>query len=639
MNFPYMFIALVPTFYFLLWLILFNRNRQKGLRRTFLEAALLTFAIIAVSTETLSLFSLINLYSLILLWGGASLVLFGYLKKNTKSGAREFWDEFAQKLKCVPKTYLILASSVFLVTFVISAVSPPHTYDSMTYHLARIANWIQAGNVGFYPTAILRQLYQPPLAEYAILHFHLLGGGDFFANFIEWFALVACGVVVSLIVLELGYGIRTQAFAAVIAVTLPTAVVQSSSTQNDLVVSLFILAFFYFFLRAVKSNSWTNFAWTGIALGLAVLTKGTAYFFCFPIGAAFVAVHFFTLKKLDARLRFAKQIAIVLLIAAAFSSPHYARNYQLFGSAFSTGEEKMTNQNVTVRMVFSNLARNYAIHLGIPSDAWKDTLENVLTSVFGDELKNPDSTLAENPFTFSYSTHEVSAGNFAHILFITVALLLVFLFPGDNRKYVLILAFSVLTGFVLFSAVLKWQSWASRLQTPLFLVGAILPAIVIARHTSRMRSVIAFFCFIVASPALFFGVPRSVFSNEGKFVLTEETRRKKFFVNLPSIEPLYTEAVDFIRRQPNLPDSIGLYIENNDFEYPLWFLLKEDFRQKPAIYHVGVPNISAKLAGTRPLPEFVISTRTEMTIEDVEYKEVWGKNAVRVLQKKEIAAP
>lgn len=634
-----MFIALVPTFYFLLWLILFDRDRQKGLRRTFLEAALLTFAFVAVSTEALSLFSLINSYSLIFLWLGANLALFGYLKKNIKTAARKFLRKFAQKLKSVPKTYLILTSFIFLVTFVISAVSPPHTYDSMTYHLARIANWIQAGNVGFYPTAILRQLYQPPLAEYAILHFHLLGSGDFFANFIEWFALVACAAVVSLIVRELGADVRTQALAAVIAVTLPTAVVQSSSTQNDLVVSVFVLAFFYFFLRTVKSNAWSDFGWTGLALGLALLTKGTAYFFCFPIGAAFGVIHFFTLKKFPLRLRFAKQIAIVLLIAAAFSSVHYARNYQLFGSPFSTGEEKMTNQNVTAKMIFSNLARNYAIHVGIPSESWKSSLENGLTSVFGDELKNPDSTFSENPLAFSYSTHEVSAGNFAHILLITIALSLVFWLPGDNRKYVLILAFSILAGFVLFSAMLKWQSWASRLQMPLFLLGAILTAIVLARIVPRMRLIIALFCFLMALPTLFFGVPRRVFSNEGKFVLMEETRRKKFFINLPNIEPLYTEAVDFIRQQPNQPETIGLYIENNDFEYPLWFLLKEDFRQKPTIYHVGVPNISAKLIGTRPLPEFVISTRNEMTIEDIEYKEVWGKDAVRVLQKKEIAAP
>jgi hypothetical protein len=118
-----------------------------------------------------------------------------------------------------------------------------------------------------------------------------------------------------------------------------------------------------------------------------------------------------------------------------------------------------------------------------------------------------------------------------------------------------------------------------------------------------------------------------------------EPRPTKYFKNLPDLEPLYTEAAAFIKQQPAVPEEIGLYIEYNEFEYPLWVLLKKDFAEKPFLRHVGVVNVSSKLAGTRPMPEFVISTRPETTIENVEYKEVWSRFPVKFLQKKETAAP
>jgi hypothetical protein len=57
----------------------------------------------------------------------------------------------------------------------------------MSYHLARVAHWGQNHTVAFYPTHIVRQLYQPPWAEYAMLHLYILAGGDRLAN------LVQCG--------------------------------------------------------------------------------------------------------------------------------------------------------------------------------------------------------------------------------------------------------------------------------------------------------------------------------------------------------------------------------------------------------------------------------------------------------------
>lgn len=629
-----MLIILVPLLFISLWLILFSRRRAKEIRRTFLETSLILFGFVAVSTEVFSLFNAISALNFILAWSGAVLFLFAKFRREIRSGAYGMQAEVREKLRSAPKFYLLLIGFVYLATLVLALVSPPNTYDSMTYHMARVGHWIQNGSVAFYPTAILRQLYNPPLAEYGILHFQLLAGNDYFANLVQWFALVACGTTASLIVKAIGQDAKVQGFAAFLCTTVPAAIVQSTGTQNDLFASVFVLAFFYFFIAAVESNAWSDFGWTGTALGLAILAKGTAYVYCFPIGLFFVVVHFLSLDNKPARVRFLKQVGVVLLIAAAFNAGHYARNTKLFGSPISTAGEPLRNQNLTAKMVLANVTRNFALHLATNSHALNATFETSIRRVFGDELRNRDSTWGENQFFVVYSTHEDMAGNFVHVWLIALALIFVFLIRRESEtKYLYGAAFSVFFGFLLFSILLKWQIWGSRLQLPLFMLGSVLAAVVIARLVPRVALWVAVLVFMFSLPFVNYSEPRCIWEMDGSFALNKP-RRTKYFKNLPDIEPLFVEAAAFIKQQPAMPEEIGLHIEYNEYEYPFWFLLKNDFSRKPFLRHVGVTNTSAKLAGARPLPEFVISIRPETTIENVEYKVIWSKDVVKVLQRK-----
>ena len=103
-----MLIVLVPLFYFLLSLVVFNRKRNAGLRHLFIETTLLSFAFVAITTEILSLFRLLNGISLILLWLGADLILFGLIRRKIRSMSGEIWKDLREKIKSVPRFYLIL---------------------------------------------------------------------------------------------------------------------------------------------------------------------------------------------------------------------------------------------------------------------------------------------------------------------------------------------------------------------------------------------------------------------------------------------------------------------------------------------------------------------------------------------------
>jgi 4-amino-4-deoxy-L-arabinose transferase-like glycosyltransferase len=82
-----------------------------------------------------------------------------------------------------------------------------------------------------------------------------LSGGDRFVNAVQWLAVIGSVLCTSLITKLLGGDSRAQIFAAVLAVTVPMVILRGSSTQNDLVVTLWLLVFVSCVLRMMASSS------------------------------------------------------------------------------------------------------------------------------------------------------------------------------------------------------------------------------------------------------------------------------------------------------------------------------------------------------------------------------------------------
>src|SRR5262249_45093835 len=135
------------------------------------------------------------------------------------------------------------------------------------------------------------QLYHPPWAEFAITHLQILSDSDRFANGIQWLSMVGSVVGVSLIAKLLGGDRKAQVFASVFAATIPMGILQASSTQNDFVVAFWLVCFVAYTLRIVTNRSdqesqtvvaWEPVLGAGASLGLALMTKGTAYIYSAP---------------------------------------------------------------------------------------------------------------------------------------------------------------------------------------------------------------------------------------------------------------------------------------------------------------------------------------------------------------------
>ena len=187
----------------------------------------------------------------------------------------------AQPVRLPSRLALAVPGAVLAATFVVAVAAAPNNWDSMVYHNARVMEWWDHGSVAPWDTPSERQVRMPPLASYFKLAFLGLTGDDRLFNLVQWgffaFAILATAGLAARLVPS---G-RAGPWAALIAATVPMAILQSTSTQNDVVVAGYFLAAAFFLVRAFAADAAPagDLALAGAAVGLGLATKGTAYLF------------------------------------------------------------------------------------------------------------------------------------------------------------------------------------------------------------------------------------------------------------------------------------------------------------------------------------------------------------------------
>lgn len=474
-------------------------RRSVGPMGAFIHAAVLWGVLALALIELLSLGHLVTRPGLALGWGIASLPL-----------AVGCWRaRHADPVSTSPATpwpvwARFSALSILLGTLVTALVAPPNSTDALTYHLARVAEWMQHQSVHAYATSVTRQIFMPAWAEYVVLHLQVLSGGsDRLANLVEWCAFAACLVASGGVAQRLGADARGVGLAVVLTATIPTAVIEASSAQTDLVVTFWTVALAWIVLGDPDRSRLRDSLLAGAALGLALASKGTAYVYCAPLAALLV------LRRLQgngtrAALLHAGAVAAVALLIML---PSYARNVRVFrhplGPAVARAD--LGNASHGLGTVASNAMRNATVHLRSPSLWWNRRLARAVErahAAVGLDVQDPRTTYPGERFSVPLiSTYEGRMGNPLQFLLAGVAAILLLLRPADRRQRQYGLA--VLAGALLFCWLFRWQHWHGRLHTPFFVLAAPLSGALLSRYAGGWRAVaLALLLWVGALPWL-----------------------------------------------------------------------------------------------------------------------------------------
>ena len=508
----------------------------------------------------------------------------------------------------MPRGVTAAVGAILAVTGAIAVLAPPNAWDSMTYHMPRAAHWSQAASVAHYPTHILRQLWLGPWAEFAITHLYVLAGGDRLVNLVQWLAFAACVVGATIVAGELGGGPRARVVAGIACATLPMAIAQASSTQNDLVASFWMLALGYWVLRFRAAPGVGTAALAGISAGLAGLTKLPVWFLALPWLLALVAIA----GQLGRRRAICCLVAAALG-AAALNVGHVSRTMPLLeregpsSPAPPAGEAShlrlppvwtmYVNRTLDPRALVSNVLRNTTLHLATPSPRVNAGVEAAVIAahrMMGFDPSDVRTTFGPEFRVRPFMLHEDFVGNPLHLLAGLMAVVVVWRRREAFGAPVRLWIWMTIAGAIMFCAALKWQPWNSRLHLPLFVLAA--PLIGVAFEGRRRLAVVLAAAFgLLALPSLAATWPRELLGP--KSVLTMP-RPAQQFRNHPMLQPVYEAAADVLSTMECR--RVGLVLGGDDWEYPFWSLLRARFGEGLWMEHALVQNASGPLAPAAP---------------------------------------
>ncbi|MCC0048140.1 MAG: glycosyltransferase family 39 protein [Rhodobiaceae bacterium] len=578
--------------------IIIINSYYKCIRSSIIQAAIYYNIGVYFTSEFLSYLEILNIYGIFSTWAIFNAILY---YKITIINSKNI-DEHSIQLNIDEEFIYILCILVIITVLIIGSISPPNNWDSMTYHLPRVLHWAQNESLDYYQTTITRQLISGTFAEVIIFHTYILSGGDYYFNAVQGIALAGSAVASSLLAKRLGASSLGQAAAAAFVIMLPMGVLQASSTQNDIVVSFFLISAVERLFAWSESTSPEGALAVGGGFGLAILTKGTAYFFAAPF---LIFALLFNLAKREF-FKVTELIAIGAVILVC-NLGQYVRNFVNFGMPLGD-QGIVANATPNFETFVVNLIRNVAINFNMPWQEANGRIMNALIMVFNQlqlDMNPPEATFKNTSFALNGNNifHEDIAPNTIHIIIIISIILIVLwkniiitfykiknnLFNkkiitntlikkmGYEQKQIYYIT-STLSGACLFVLLLRWQPWITRLETPIFVLMA--PAVpVLLPSIFDRKWITPFVCgglFVFVTPWLLLNESRPILGEPSIF---SSSGFETMFRNKPGLRQPYSETMAYVRSSGAA--EVGLIMGRDTWEYPAWVLLNSDRRLTP----------------------------------------------------------
>jgi 4-amino-4-deoxy-L-arabinose transferase-like glycosyltransferase len=560
------------------------------------RAALVVGSYAVVSVEVLSAINRLNRTAVLATWlmalasAGCAVVVRRRTRRPTETATspqpRTFLRGFAGRMSAAFRSLTVGERCVagalgvlVIAELVLALAVPPNTWDSQTYHLPRIEHWVQNGDVEHYATSIHRQLTYPVGGEYLLLHLRLLTGGDRLYGLVQWSAGVLCLVLVTRIAAQLGAGRRAQLLGALVVGSVPLVVLESSSTQTDLVMAAWLACLVTLVLDGVRRSGRTGpgtVVLIGLACGLVAATKPSGVLVVGPVLIWWGITRLRQPDRAAALGRVAAAGLVLVALSVAVAGPAFWREYVDVGNPLGPDylRRSLVMQRHDPSSVLVNGLRQLQTltELPIPSlNAWTAArVEDVARALHVDP-SDPAITFDGTVFPAeSWYPHEDKAALPLQSLLLAVGTFAALGRRGDVRRRWL--AACLILGTLLYIATFKWQPWGNRLMLFLVVLAGPLAGIWLDRVLSsgrRILAVTAAVALIAASVAgglsASYGYPRRLVGSQSVFVLDQWSAR---FVERPALANDYAGAAAAVKESG--ARRIGLVQSNDTWEYPWW---------------------------------------------------------------------
>ncbi len=193
-------------------------------------------------------------------------------------------------------------SLIFVFSAVLIWVVPPNNNDSLATHMSRVAYWLQHGSFFPWPSQRTWQITYPVNMQMQMFWTILFLRSDRIVEIVQWLGALAAMVAVFGLARLLGASRPQALFSALILATFPEIILETTTTQNDLVAgTLFAATWYLLFLgislepvqsgpRKVSFQQAAVLGLSGLAFGLGLGTKQTLIFLLPGLGLVLLLI-------------------------------------------------------------------------------------------------------------------------------------------------------------------------------------------------------------------------------------------------------------------------------------------------------------------------------------------------------------
>lgn len=621
------------VFIFLSFLIL----RKKVTFDLFLETLITWIFLIFFGLELLSTFKALCFSGYVLYWTAIDISIVSYWIINSKNPLKLM----RFRLKFCPRLLIILVPSLLVVLLAVFTV--PYNWDSMAYHLGRVANWYRNKSVGFYCTNDVRQIASPVLAEYIMLHIYILmKGNDIFVNLVQAFSYVLNAIIIYNIGKKIGFRKRYAYIASFVYMTTPIALAEATTTQTDNFTTVWVLIFIYYLIDFMHIKNKLHFSKNALHKIVLIATCIAFGYLSKPyvllqIGVFFLGLLFICFCRKDSFKEIAKHFVCAVPILILLLYPSLCRNLKTFKSlsAPETGRRQLVG-TVKPRYLCVNFVKNLTFNL--PNMYDKNSTEHIyeFTTKFSQlmSVNIDDESISEDGGSFLVQrarNNDVDTAVNPIIIWLLVLSLVFFIVNWKKNSLCRsVISFSSIVSMLIFFLILRWEPFVSRYMISFFsciaFVFALQLQIFCSFKKKYVKNMAKVLCGIVviASACEYFAAYSHLSSYVKKEYLTN--RYKGYFAQNKNDYEGYSNLAKFVIE--NDYRNIGTIFWTCAFEYPFIKMVEKNVDR---IVPIFVGNYSSVYYDSNFMPDCIVTRhfstewpKDSLSINGVEYREIKG---------------
>lgn len=254
-----------------------------------------------------------------------------------RTAVRKMSNNFRAQTVFTKSVLLLLA--IFSITagilnFFLVLIVAPHTWDGITFHLPRMAQFIQNNSLDSFYSPNWAQVVHPKISTLLFLYLYLVfGNNENMTQFAQYASYWVFVISVFGISRRMGREIPQSLFAALIASLLISGLSQANTNLNDMIMAALFGTVTYFLFTFRDTGLYKHLALASLGVGLAFGVKASSL-------SVIPSIMLVSLVATWVRGNWGKWIqnlfvfqSAILIAVFVFAVPSgYIENYRVFGS-------------------------------------------------------------------------------------------------------------------------------------------------------------------------------------------------------------------------------------------------------------------------------------------------------------------